>query len=51
MNVKEKARMFAHYRGLGYTDEQISRYGTIDLLGKKPEEPKAKVKSEKKEDK
>ena len=52
MNVKEKARMYSHYRGLGWSDVDISRYATIDLTGKKPAVKKAKAaKSTKKEEK
>jgi len=36
MNSNEKKRMYDHYRGLGWTDGEISRHGKIDLKGKRP---------------
>jgi|TARA_R110000851_G_scaffold107564_1_gene227894 hypothetical protein len=36
MNANEKSKMYNHYRGLGWTDGEISVYGKIDLKGKRP---------------
>jgi len=36
MNANEKKRMYEHYRGLGWTDGEISLYGKIDLKATKP---------------
>ena len=51
MNYKEKKRMFEHYRGLGWSDNEVNRYGTKDLTGKKPASEEKSEKKEKKEKK
>ena len=53
MNANEKKIMYGHYRGLGWTDGEISLYGKIDLKAKKPvkastEKSESKSKSTKK---
>jgi hypothetical protein len=36
MNARQKTIMYSHYNDLGWTNREITQFGTIDLTGKRP---------------
>ena len=40
MNAMQKKRMYEFYEKLGYSQREISTWGTVDLKGRKPSEKK-----------
>lgn len=48
MNAQQKKRMYEFYEKLGYSQREISTWGTADLTGRKPSDKKESKKSSKK---
>lgn len=48
MNAIQKKRMYEFYEKLGYSQREISTWGTVDLKGRKPSEKKTSKKTSKK---
>ena len=41
MNNRQKQQMYAHYRSLGWNDNEIAAWGTQDLRGGRPADKEA----------